>query len=53
MNVHYQGQIYEVAHRHYLGWDSGLYGLKSRFSGGAVFPARKIDCRPVEPTRKP
>jgi hypothetical protein len=53
MNVRYQGQIYEVAHRHYLGWNSGLYGLKSRFSGGATFPARKVDCRPVEPTRNP
>ena len=41
MNVMYRGKTYEVVYTDYLGRDSGLYGLKSRFSGGAVFPAKK------------
>jgi hypothetical protein len=48
MYVRYQGKTYEVAYTRYLGSDSGLYGLKSRFSGGAVFPAKKRACRPVK-----
>ena len=48
MNVRYRGKIYEVAYTRYLGRDSDLYGLKSRFSGGAVFPAKKRACRPIQ-----
>ena len=48
MNVMYRGKTYEVVYTDYLGRDSGLYGLKSRFSGGVVFPAKKRDCRPVQ-----
>jgi len=48
MHVRYHGKIYEVAYTSYLGRDSGLYGLKSRFLGGSVFPAKKRACRPVK-----
>ena len=51
MEVRYRGKIYEVAHHHYLGGMSGLYGLRSRFLGGSIFPARKTDCAPL--SKKP
>ncbi len=53
MEVSFRGQVYEVAHDHYLGRKSGLYGLRSRFTGGSIFPAAKTDCRPFLNESKP
>lgn len=46
MFVIYQGKRYEVVYTRFFG-DPGLYALRSRFSGGSIFPAKKEDCRPV------
>lgn len=45
--VLYRGKIYEVAQKGYLG-RSDLYALRSRYSGGADFPALVSDCRKVD-----
>lgn len=47
MHVVYRGKQYEVAYPKFLG-RFDLYGIKSRFSGGSIFPARKADCRPAK-----
>jgi len=47
MRVRYRNQVYAVVHRHFLGRDSGLFGLRSRLAGGAAFPALKTDCKPL------
>ena len=44
MIVTYRGKKYEVASTSYLG-NTGLFGLKSKFANGAVFPASKALCK--------
>lgn len=46
MHVIYKGKQHEVLYTRFCG-DYELYALKSHFSDGSMFPAKKTDCRPV------
>lgn len=46
MHVIYKGKQHEVLYPRFCG-DYELYTLKSQFSDGSMFPAKKTDCRPV------
>ena len=46
MHVIYRGKKYEVLYPNFCG-DWSEYSLKSHFSDGSMFPAKKTDCRPV------
>jgi len=52
MYVIYRGKKYEVLYPSFCG-DWAEYSLKSNFSDGSMFPAKKTDCRPVTQTQKP
>ena len=46
MHVIYKGKQHEVLYTRFCG-NYALYALKSHFSDGSMFPAKKTDCRPV------
>ena len=52
MHVIYRGKKYEVLYPNFCG-DWAEYSLKSNFSDGSMFPAKKTDCRPVAEAPKP
>ena len=52
MYVIYRGKQYEVLYPSFCG-DWAEYSLKSHFTDGSMFPAKKTDCRPVTEASKP